>query len=175
MATESCMSSCSAGSCTCTFALTLARFLSEPWLKVDEVHISGGHFNSACTSGSANCVDAYLDDEQLFFKYVKSGGATSVQGTVGKISFDKAHFGKWAICPGEGKIEDKGSCFFSTVPVNAPGMPSMLEFYDAASENKTVVGKAKFTCKQSKSVFKAMLDYVIDPVASLLDSIMTNV
>merc|ERR1712139_621112 len=148
------MNGCSAGSCTCTFALTLARFLSEPWLKVSDVHIEGGHINAACARG--DCVDSYLDDESLFFKYSKSAGAVHVHGTVGKISFDKAHFGKWAICPGEGKISEVDECFFSTVPVNSPGLPSVLEFYDAGSANKTVVGKAKFTCEEKKSVFKAV-------------------
>merc|ERR1712139_516832 len=127
-------------------------------LKVDEADIEGGHINSQCAG--AKCVDSYLDDEQLFFKYVKEGSDTyhtiTVKGTVGKISYDKAHFGKWAICPGEGKLESKDECFFSTVPVNSPGIPSLLEFYDASSENKTVVGKAKFTCEEKKSVFKAV-------------------
>merc|ERR1711988_276401 len=170
--TEGCIAGCSTGSCTCSFALTLARLLSEPWLKVSETHIEGGNFNSKCTKGEGKCVDGYLDDESLFFKYVKEGGALAVKGTVGKISYDKDHFGKWAICPGEAKIDDKAKCFFSTVPVNTPGLPTTLEFYDAASANKTVVGKAKFECDESKSVFKAMFDYVVDPVLSFMESVV---
>merc|ERR1712139_157064 len=168
--TEGCISSCSVGSCTCTFALTLARYLSEPWLKVSEAVIDGGSLqNSGCTAGDAGkCADSYLDDESLFFKYIKVSGAIDIQGSVGKISYDKEHFGKWAICPGEAEISQKGSCFFSTVPVNSPGLPSTLDFYDAQSANKTVVGKAKFTCQKKKSVFKAMFDYMVDPILSVI-------
>merc|ERR1712146_519402 len=68
-------------------------------------------------------IDGYLDDENLFFEYTTASGLTEIQGSVGKISYDKAHFGKWAICPGEAAVTDADSCYYSTVPVNSPGLP----------------------------------------------------
>merc|ERR1719498_2086995 len=164
--TEDCMTSCSSNYCPCSFATTLGRHVSEPWIKVDESHVASGILSAG--------VDGYLDDENLFFEYTTASGLTEVQGSVGKISYDKAHFGKWAICPGEASVDDASSCYYSTVPVNSPGLPTTLDFYDASTENKTLVGKAKFTCDKKKSVFKAMFDYVLDPVLSLLESLIVN-
>merc|ERR1719378_1374220 len=109
---------------------------------------------------------------RICFSSTTAGGLTEIRGSVGKISYDKAHFGKWAICPGEASIDDASSCYYSTVPVNSPGLPTTLDFYDASSENKTLVGKAKFTCDKKKSVFKSLVDYVIDPVLALLESLI---
>merc|ERR1711998_710552 len=135
-----------------------------PWIKADEASV--GVLSSD--------TDGYLDDENLFFEYTTTSGVSEVQGSVGKISYDKAHFGKGAICPGEASIDDTDSCYYSTVPVNSPGLPTTLDFYDASSENKTLVGKAKFTCDKKKSVFKAMFDYGIDPILAVLESVLVN-
>merc|ERR1711998_412698 len=161
--TEDCMTSCQSHYCPCSFATTLGRYVSEPWIKADEASV-----------GLSADTDGYLDDENLFFEYTTVSGISEVKGSVGKISYDKAHFGKWAICPGEASIDDADSCYYSTVPVNAPGLPSTLDFYDASSENKTLVGKAKFSCDKKKSVFKALFDYAVDPVLALLESVLPN-
>merc|ERR1711998_673306 len=161
--TEECMTSCATHYCPCSFATTLSRYVSEPWIKADEAAIA-----------LSDTVDGYLDDENMFFEYTTVSGISEIQGSVGKISFDKAHYGKWAICPGEASIDDADSCYYSTVPVNAPGLPSTLDFYDASSENKTLVGKAKFSCDKKKSVFKALIDYAIDPILTLLESVLVN-
>merc|ERR1711907_429288 len=161
--TEDCMTSCQSNYCPCSFATTLGRYVSEPWIKADESAIS-----------LSSEVDSYLDDENLFFEYPTASGLTEIQGSVGKISYDKAHFGKWAICPGEASIDDAGSCYYSTVPVNTPGLPTVLDFYDASTENKTLVGKAKFTCDKKKSVFKALVDYALDPILALMESLLVN-
>merc|ERR1712146_500664 len=88
--------------CPSSLATTWGRYVSEPWIKADEASITGV---------LSSDTDGYLDDENLFFEYTTTNGISEVQGSVGKISYDKAHFGKWAICPGEASIDDADSCY----------------------------------------------------------------
>merc|ERR1712046_401468 len=100
-----------------------------------------------------------------------TGGKLTVDGILGKVvegrdgTSAKTNQGRYALCTGYGI--GLQNCYFSVETYTAPGSPYYIEFYDATDVNKSIVAAARIECVKGKSVFKALIDFFLDPIITM--------
>merc|ERR1712146_731890 len=159
------------------FANQFAKVLSSEWYELDPK--AGATLSPAAKRSlfRSQLGVAVAGNPPPYAKLKETSDGFIVSEILGKVVTNtriasEAWVGHYAICKGYGVPTDL--CYYSVTPFNSPGVPSTMEFFDKEDVNKSIVARATIQCEKAKSVFKALLDFLIDVIISWIDSLLDN-